>query len=220
MLLIKGGFNFARLQYYSFIITVNMCWTLALWPCALRNSAQVANWMPSQDGGISPLELFTRSHKVASNLKHLHTLLPSVCPEQHTSIRPYNPKMERESAFRCQFKPITTSWSANLLSVEPNHGLMVSPQYHISHDDYFETTASISNNPPMHSIWKRLSDYTWPNTMNIQGCQTVPTSSSPLKHDHDACTSIGCNTSSDTYQPTDGKSLQILNGRKWGCRCE
>ena len=45
---------------------------LSLWPYAMRNATCVSNLMPSQDGGISPLELFTRT-EVVPNLRQMHT---------------------------------------------------------------------------------------------------------------------------------------------------
>ena len=34
---------------------------------------------------------------------------------------------------------------------------MVLPQFHISHDNFFETVRSIASNPPAYSNWRNLS---------------------------------------------------------------
>lgn len=129
---------------------------LALWPYAMRNAAQVSNIMPSQEGGISPLELFTSS-QVAPNLRHLHTfgcpvyalnnalqagrLIPKWQPRDRIGVN-----LGASPRHGCQMSHV----------LNPTTGL-VSLQYHVSHDNYFETTAATSNNPPTHSVWQQLS---------------------------------------------------------------
>ena len=129
---------------------------LSLWPYAMRNAAYVANLMPSQDGGISPLELFTRT-EVAPNLKQMHTF---GCPVYtlHNRLQAGGsvPRWHPRARLGVNLGPSPKHGRQVSLVLSPITGL-VSPQYHVSHDDYFETTRKETGNPMTHSTWQQLS---------------------------------------------------------------
>ena len=129
---------------------------LALWPYAMRNAALVSNLMPSQDGGVSPLEIFTGS-QVAPNFRHLHTFgCPVYALNNALQAGRTIPKWQSRARLGVNLGSSPRHGRQTSLVLNPITGL-VSPQYHISHDDYFETTASTSDNPPTHSVWQQLS---------------------------------------------------------------
>ena len=112
--------------------------------------------MPSQDGETSPLELFTRS-QVAPNLKHMHTFgCPIYALNNILQTGKTIPKLSPRARLGVNLGSSPRHGRQTSLVLNPLTGLM-SPQFHISHDDYFKTTSSTSDNPPTHLMWQRLS---------------------------------------------------------------
>jgi hypothetical protein len=126
-----------------------------LWPYALKHAATVHNHLPTRDGR-SPLELFSQVD-TAPNLKNFHTF---GCPVYALDSR-------------LQARQAVNSWAprarlgANLgqsprharnvsLVLNLNTGL-VSPQFHIKHDEFFETISRHERSPA--SPWRLLTGF-------------------------------------------------------------
>ena len=115
--------------------------TTYLWPQALRYAATLRNNAPFKHEDRSPLELFT-SAEIQPNLKHLHTF---GCPvyvldsnlQASKSINPWLPR-SRIGIYLGQSENHARSVS---LVMSLTTGL-VSPQFHVSHDDFFESIGS------------------------------------------------------------------------------
>ena len=125
-----------------------------LWPYALRYSMEVRNHTPAKDGGPSPRELYSQV-EVASSLKNFHVF---GCPVYALDNR-------------LQAKQAVGSWipRARLginLGPSPRHARtvsmvlsmstgLVSPQYHVKHDKFFETVDRRGDAPS--APWMTLS---------------------------------------------------------------
>ena len=109
-----------------------------LWPYALRYAMEVANNVPKGDGGLSAKELFSQV-EVASNMSNFHTF---GCPVYALDNR-------------LQAQQAVSSWAPRArmginLGPSPRHARnvtlvlslstgLVSPQFHVKHDEFFET---------------------------------------------------------------------------------
>ena len=127
-----------------------------LWPQALRCANAVRNINPTTSQSESPLEKFT-GVKIATQLKHQHTF---GCPvyalnsklQSGTSI----PKWDSRARLGIYLGPSPNHARSVSLVMDPNSGL-VSPQFHVYHDDFFETVGG--NNPKTVSLWQKLSGF-------------------------------------------------------------
>ena len=112
--------------------------TVQLWPYALRYAMEVSNNVPSKQGGPSPKEIFSHL-EVASNMKDFHTF---GCP-----VYALDKRLQAQQA--------VSSWAPRArmginLGPSPRHARsvalvlsistgLVSPQYHVKFDEFFET---------------------------------------------------------------------------------
>lgn len=129
--------------------------TTYLWPQALRHAATLRNNAPFKHEDRSPLELFTSS-EIQPNLKHLHTF---GCPvyvlnanlQALKSVSPWLPR-SRIGIYLGQSEHHARSVS---LVMSLTTGL-VSPQFHVNHDDFFESISSSERNVDQRT-WMVLS---------------------------------------------------------------
>jgi hypothetical protein len=129
----------------------------ALWPYALRHAANVRNSIPDNKDGTCALERFTGA-EVRPNLKWHHTF---GCPvyaldnrlQQGQSIPRWEPRA-RLGIYLGESPRHARSVS---LVLNTTTGL-VSPQYHVKHDDFFETTNTAISNAA--SIWQTIAGFT------------------------------------------------------------
>ena len=110
----------------------------SLWPYAFRHAANVRNTLPDKKDGTSPLERFSGTD-IKPNLRFHHTF---GCPvyalnnklQQGQSIPRWDPRV-RLGVYLGESPRHARSVS---LVLNTNTGL-VSPQFHVKHDDFFET---------------------------------------------------------------------------------
>jgi hypothetical protein len=139
----------------------------SLWPYALRTACQVFNDAPTLKGekkDKTPQELFTGT-KISAEVRHHHTF---GCPVYVL-------------AAPLQAGKSLTAWMARSrvgvnLGISPTHARsvalvlslktgLVSPQFHVKHDDLFETTAKRLGGYRMpRSHWQELSGFEKPST--------------------------------------------------------
>ena len=137
----------------------------SLWPYALRTPSQVFNDAPTLKGDHkdqTPRELFTRM-RISAEVRHHHTF---GCPVYVLA----SPLQQGKSL---------TAWMARArvgvnLGISPTHARSValvlslktglaSPQFHVKHDDLFETTARKLGGYHMpRSHWQELSGFARP----------------------------------------------------------
>ncbi|EJK76133.1 hypothetical protein THAOC_02121 [Thalassiosira oceanica] len=125
---------------------------LALWPYALRNANECYNMLRTESTGKSPLEVFANV-TVGSNMHHMHTF---GCPVYALRNELASGNSLPKWTPRCRLginlgRSPRHARSVNLV-LNPYTGL-VSPQFHVKYDEFFETVDSTTDSAAV-SNWK------------------------------------------------------------------
>lgn len=131
--------------------------TLHLWPYAVRQEAEIHNSLPCEGGeGQSPIEIFS-SATVRPKLSNFHTIL---CPvyqlQSELASGKSLPRWDSRSHIGINLgkSPRHAGTVYNILN--PVTGL-VSPQFHVSFDDFFETVTKANDNTVNVDTWQYLA---------------------------------------------------------------
>lgn len=120
--------------------------TANLWPYAIRMASETINIAPKAKTNISPLELFSQSD-VAPRVKHSHTfgapvyVLDQRLQQAGGKIHKWSEKSRM--GIYLGSSPRHSRKVALVLNLQTGH---VSPQFHVSVDDYFETVKAEAGN--------------------------------------------------------------------------
>jgi hypothetical protein len=122
----------------------------------LRNTQHMRNSLPDSKDGTCPFERFS-GVEVAPNLKSNHTF---GCPVYALNSRLASgksiPKWNPRARVGLYIGPSPRHARNVSLVLSLDTGL-VSPQFHVQHDDFFETVSPKSGNPVILSHWQKLS---------------------------------------------------------------
>ena len=148
----------ARTQLWHAISRWPPATSIHLWPYAIRHANDIRNSLNIDQDNLSPLEKFT-GVPVAPNLKHQHTF---ACPvyaldrglQSGKKIPKWNPRSRL--GLYLGNSPRHSRSVSMVLSL--NTGL-VSPMYHVDHDDFFETVRPSTGNSTTHSLWQQLAGF-------------------------------------------------------------
>ena len=127
-----------------------------LWPYACRMAALVHNIAPRDRDGETPVSLFTRQTR-PPKVRYSHTF---GCPTYvlHRDLqggKKINKWIER-ARVGINLGPSPKHASSVSLVLNPATGL-VSPQFHVKHDDFFETISDRSDRHHEDGYWKNLA---------------------------------------------------------------
>ena len=133
------------------------CWPMAidlsLWPYALRAATQYHNQLRTDTSGKSPIEKFANV-QVGTNMHHMHTF---GCPVYalNNALASGNslPKWSPRARLGINIGPSPRHARSVTLVLNPSTGL-VSPQYHVKFDEFFESVQDIKDETGL-SEWKR-----------------------------------------------------------------
>ena len=114
-----------------------------LWPLALSHAAHLYNHTPSDINGIAPIEVFTKTLSDHQALRNAHTWGSPlyVLEPRLTSAGGKIPKWQPRSR-RGQYVGVSPKHAENIAVVRNLRTGYLSPQYHVVHDDEFETVYS------------------------------------------------------------------------------
>jgi hypothetical protein len=130
--------------------------TTNIWPYALRNTQHMRNSLPDSKDGTCLFKIFS-GVEVAHNLKSNHTC---GCPVYALSSKLASgktvPKWNSRARVGLYIGPSPRHARNVSLVLSLDTGLM-SPQFHVQHDDFFETVSPKSGNPAILSHWQKLS---------------------------------------------------------------
>jgi hypothetical protein len=130
--------------------------TTNLWPYALRNTQHMRNSLPDSKDGTCPFERFS-GVEVAPNLKSNHTF---GCPVYALNSRLASgktiPKWNPRARVGLYIGPSPRHARNVSLVLSLDTGL-VSPQFHVQHDNFFKTVSPKAGNPAILSNWQKLS---------------------------------------------------------------
>jgi hypothetical protein len=127
-----------------------------LWPYALRNANDIRNTIPDKEDGSSPLERFCRSN-IRPKLRNNHTFgCPVYALKDELQGSKGLPKWNPRARLGINLGPSPRHASSVNLVLKLDTGL-VSPQFHVQYDDFFETVRPSAGNPPTFSQWQYIS---------------------------------------------------------------
>jgi hypothetical protein len=130
--------------------------TTNLWPYALRNTQHMNNSLSGSKDGTCPFERFS-GVGVAPNLKSNHTFgCPVYALNSKLASGKTIPKWNSRSRVGLYIGPSPRQAINVYLVLSLDNGL-VSPQYHVQHDDFFETLSPKAGNPAILSHWQKVS---------------------------------------------------------------
>ena len=134
--------------------------SMALWPYALRTANEVRNSTPMENQTKTPMELFAQV-AIAPKLKHFHTFgCPTYILDNRLQGNKALQKWQARSRLGIYLGPSPNHSRSISLILNPRTG-HTSPQYHVKHDDFFETvnpkkTTNFDAPPPE---WKYLARF-------------------------------------------------------------
>jgi hypothetical protein len=130
--------------------------TTNMWPYALGNTQHMRDSLPDSKDGTCPFEIFS-GVEVALNLKSNHTF---GCPVYALNSRLASgktiPKWNPRARVGLYIGP-SPRHARSVSLVLSLDTVLVSPQFHVQHDDFFETFSPNAGNPEILSHWQKLS---------------------------------------------------------------
>jgi hypothetical protein len=130
--------------------------TTNLWSYALRNTHHMKNSMPDSKDGTFPFERFS-GVEVAPNLKSNHTFgSPVYALNSKLASGKTIPKWNSRARVGLYIGPSPMHARNVYLVLSLDTGL-VSPQFHVQHDNFYETVSPKAGNPEILSHWQKLS---------------------------------------------------------------
>ena len=131
--------------------------SIHLWPYAMNMANKIMISTPTKDGDKSPQELFS-SVNISPKIKHFHTYAcPTYILDNALQGQHYLPKWQKRARLGVYLGPSSNHSRTVHLILNPRMG-HVSPQYHVKHDDFFETASNKNSNfDSPEPEWKRLS---------------------------------------------------------------
>jgi len=132
-----------------------------LWPQALQYAVYLHNIMPTEETGVSPVEVWTRTKSNHSALLYAHTRgSPAYVLSPRLREGGHVPKWEPRSK-RGQFVGYSPLYASNVGMIRNLNTGYVSPQFHMIHDDFFETMHSDEGSLPSAKVWKHLYTFNY-----------------------------------------------------------
>ncbi|KAL7575399.1 hypothetical protein ACA910_007307 [Epithemia clementina (nom. ined.)] len=147
-----------------------------LWPYALRTANKVANSTPTTSGNPSPIERFS-GVQILPKLRNFHTFgCPTYVLQDKLQSNQSLPKWHSRARIGIYLGPSPSHARSVSLVLNPRTG-HVSPQFHIKHDDFFETVSGKPTNwDSPQPTWKALSGLVPGSTTNhLPTTGTTPT---------------------------------------------
>lgn len=149
---------------------------LALWPYALRSASVLHNTLPVLDDGTSRLELFS-GIRVGVKMRYIHTFACPVFALQNSLASGGRiPKWSPRARLGLNLGP-SPSHARNVNLVLNLTTGLVSPQYHVTYDDFFETTRYGAQDTQVASTWQQLAGLVRPTrdptVENVENFQLV-----------------------------------------------
>jgi hypothetical protein len=132
--------------------------SILVWPYALRSANQLRQVTPDKEGGTSPLERFS-GDEVVANLKDCHIpLCPVYALNSALASGNFIPKWDNRCILGINLGPSPRHARDVSLVLNLKTGLS-SPQFHVKHDELFETVASRTGAPDTISNWQSLAGF-------------------------------------------------------------
>jgi len=131
---------------------------LYLWPYAIHSANHLRNTLPDSKDGSCPLERFARAD-VAPKLKENHAFgCPVYALQNQLAAGGRIPKWNPRARLGLNLGPSPRHAGSVSLILNLQTGL-VSPAFHVTHDDFFETVRPTATNATTISVWQSLAGF-------------------------------------------------------------
>ena len=150
--------------------------SIHLWPYGLRTANDICNATPCKGSNISPIDLFSRV-AMCPKLKHYHAFgCPMYVLDKDLQAQKSLPKWQSRARPGMYLGPSPNHSCSVSLVLNPRTG-HVSPQFHMKHNEFFETIDGWHHNyDTPDATWKELSGLT------VTQCkEAVPSMIKPLR---------------------------------------
>ena len=146
-----------------------------LWPYGLHTANDICNSTPHKGSNVSPIELFS-GVAVHPTLKHNHAFgCPTYVLNKGLQAQKNLPKWQSRARLRMYLRPSPNHSRSVSPVLNPRTGHM-SPQFHVKHDEFFETVNGQHHNyDAPAATWKELRRLT-----ATQNKKAVPSTIKPL----------------------------------------
>ena len=150
--------------------------SIHLWPYGWHTANDICNSTPHKGSDISPIELFS-GVDVRPKLKHYHTFgCPMYVLDKALQAQKSLPKWQSRARLGLYLGPSPNHSCSVSLVLNPRTG-HVSPQFHMKHDEFFETINGWHHNyDAPAATWKELS-----GLMVTRHKEAVPSTIRPLR---------------------------------------
>ena len=147
-----------------------------LWPYGLRTANDICNSTLCKGSDISPIKLFS-GVAVCPKLKHYHSFgCPTYVLDKALQAQKSMPKWQSQARLGMYLGPSPNHSCSMSLVLNPRTG-HVSPQFHMKHDEFFETIdGRHQNHDAPAATWKELR-----RLMLTQHKEAVPSMIRPLR---------------------------------------
>ena len=166
--------------------------SIHLWPYGLCTANDICNSTPRKGSDISPIELFS-GVTICPKLKHYHSFgCPTYVLDKELQAQKSLRKWHSRARLGVYLGPLPNHSRSVSLVLNPHTG-HVSPQFHVKHDEFFETVDGQQNNyDAPAATWKELS-----SLASTQSKDMVPSTIRPLRERMDIPTSTTDHVSQD-----------------------
>ena len=138
---------------------------IRLWPFAIQHAVWLFNRTPNRVTGLTPLEVLTRTKSDHRELRRAHVWgSPAFVLDPRLQDGKKIPKWNKRSR-RAQFLGFSPEHSSSVALVRHLQTNHVSPQFHIIHDDNFETI--INDEPMNHELTDSLINELFENSREV-----------------------------------------------------
>jgi hypothetical protein len=154
------------------------------WPMAVRHAVYIWNRMPSEKNGLSPIDIFTRTRWPQAKFRDLHVWGCPVYVLDHRisggkKIPRWEPRSERSMYMGM------SDWHSSTVPLVLNlESGAITPQFHVTFDDWFATVVADPSKfpdfdiPDWHALFGELA-YQYLSTDEDEEVQEVPPPTKP-----------------------------------------
>ncbi len=174
---------------------------MALWPYVLRYAVHLHNSVPFASDGKSRLEIFG-GFEVGSRMKDYHTFgCPVFALQNALQGGKTIPRWSPRARLGVNLGP-SPNHARNVYLVLNIATGLVSPQFHVSFNDFFETVRDDSRDLSTISTWQGLAGLErFSNTKKILEQREMPEPSTPSRTDSEAVQDLDFSTEVETDEP-------------------
>ena len=180
--------------------------SIHLWLYGLRMANVICNSTPCKGSDISPIELFS-GVTMHPKLKHYHTFgCPTSMLDKELQSQKSLPKWHSRAKLGIYLGPSPNHSCSVSLVLNPHTG-HVSPQFHVKHDEFFETADGQHHNyDAPAATWKELS-----GLVSTQSKDAAPSTIRPLRERMDGPMSATNHVSQEDLYANPPESMEDTN---------